>query len=117
MFNHFPDLFYQVAATRDYVQDLPGDARDFNKAKWIRQNHIYPEKFTCRITSLPGPLYDIPQQFQLQLIPDMTLDIIQFTELKLPETTSTLIEYAAKKLFYTAGTGLFTTPENGWEIF
>ena len=29
----------------------------------------------------------------------MTLDIIQFTELKLLETTSTLIEYAAKNCF------------------
>ena len=64
-----------MAATRDYVQDLSGDARDFNKAKWIRQNHIYPANPPAELQAYQDTLYDIPQQFQLQLIPDMTLDI------------------------------------------
>ena len=99
MFN-FPDTFYQMRATRYYVQDLSGDARDFNKAKWIRQNRKYPADPPPELQAYQDTLYEIPRQHRLQLIPDLTLNIIEFTELKLPETTSTLIEYAAKNCFF-----------------
>ena len=101
MFN-FPDSFYQMTAmtaTHDYVQDLSGDAHDFNKAKWIRQNLKYPVDPPAELIAFRDTLYDIPRHYQLQLIPDMTLNIIQFAELKLPEITSTLIEFAAKNCF------------------
>lgn len=87
-----------MAATR-YVEDLSGDARDFNKAKWIRQNRKYPADPPAELLAYKDTLYEIPRQYQLLLIPNLTLNIIQFTELKLPETTSTLIEYAAKNSF------------------
>ena len=41
---------------------------------------------------------EIPRQYQPLLIPDPTLSIFQFTELRLPKT-STLIEYVAKICF------------------
>jgi hypothetical protein len=48
---------------------------------------------------LKDSLNGILQKYQIQLIPEPTLNIIEFTELKLPRTSSTLIEYAAKKCF------------------
>ena len=86
-----------MAATR-YVEDLSGDARDFNKAKWIRQNRKYPADPPAELLAYKDTLYEIPRQYQLLLIPNLTLNIIQFTELKLPKT-STLIEYVAEICF------------------
>jgi hypothetical protein len=88
-----------MAATRNYVQDLSGDARDFIKANWIRQNLKYPVNPPAELQAYQDTLYKIPRQYQLLLIPDLTFNVIQFTELKLPETCSTLIEYAAKNCF------------------
>jgi hypothetical protein len=92
----FPDSFYEMAATRDVIQDLSGNARDFDKAKWICQNRKYPADPPAELQAYQDTLYEIPQ---LQLTPDPTLSIVQFTELKLPDTTSILIGYAAKICF------------------
>ena len=89
-----------MTATRYYVQDLSDDARDFNKAKWIRQNRKYTADPAPELQAYQDTLYEIPWQHRLQPIPDLTLNIIEFTELKLPETTSTLIEYAAQNYFF-----------------
>ena len=88
-----------MAATHNYVQGLSADARDFIKAEWIKQNRKYPVNPPGELLAYVDTLYEIPQQYRLLLIPDLALNIIQFTELKLPETTSTLIEYAAKNCF------------------
>ena len=89
-----------MAATRE-IQDLSGDARDFDRVKWIKQNRKYPADPPAELRAYQDSLYEIPQEYHNQLVPEPTFNIIQFTELKLPRTTSTLIEYAAKNCFWT----------------
>ena len=87
-----------MAATRE-IQDLSGNACDFDKVKQIKQNCKYPADPPAELRAYQDSLYEIPQEYQLQLLPEPTFNIIQFTKLKLPGTTSTLIEYATKNCF------------------
>ena len=87
-----------MTATRE-ILDLTGDARHFNKPKWIKQNRKYPADPPAELRAYRDSLYEIPQKYQHQLIPEPTFNIIEFTELKLPGTTSILIGHAAKNCF------------------
>jgi hypothetical protein len=40
----FPDSFYEMAATRE-IQDLSGNAHDFDRAKWIKIQSIFLDFF------------------------------------------------------------------------
>jgi hypothetical protein len=86
---------FEMTATRKI--DLSGDARNFDKPKWIKQNREYPANPPAELRAYRDSLYEIPQKYRL--IPEPSLNIIEFTELKLPGTTSTLIEYAANNSF------------------
>ena len=87
-----------MTATRE-IQDFSSDARDFDKQEWIKQNRKYPADPLAELRAYRDYLYEIPQKYRYHLIPERTFNIIEFTELKLPGTTSTLIEYAAKNCF------------------
>ena len=97
----FPDSFYEMAVATREIQELAGDARDFDKVKWIKRNCKYPADPPAELRAYQDALYEIPQEYQHQLMPEPTfrVNVIQFTELQLPGTTSTLIEYAAKNCF------------------
>jgi hypothetical protein len=55
---NFPGSFYEMAATRNYIPDLSGNARDFHKAKWICQNRKYPADPPAEFYQ--DALYEIP---------------------------------------------------------
>ena len=95
----FPLLIFRPHFTTREIQDFSGDAGDFNKQKWIKQNCKYPADPPAELRAYRDSLYEIPQKYQYHLIPERTFNIIEFTELKLPGTTSTLIEYIAKNCF------------------
>ena len=84
---------------------FPTAASDFldllYKVKWIKhwQNRQHPADPPAELRAYLDYLYEIPQEYQHQLIPEPTFNIIKFTELKLPGTTSTSIEYTAKNRF------------------
>ena len=64
-----PDSFYEMTATRE-IQDLSGDARDFDKANWIKRNRKYPADPPAELRAYQDSLYEIPQEYQCQLIPE-----------------------------------------------
>src|SRR5271168_6048 len=82
-------------STGTHYDGNTGDAHHFNKPKWIKQNRKYPADPPTELRAYRDSLYEIPQKYQHQVIPEPTFNIIEFTELKLPGTTSTLIEHAA----------------------
>ena len=64
--------------------DLSGDACDFDKPKWIKQNRKYPIDPPADLRAYHDSLYEIPLKYQHRLIPPSS-NIIEFTELKLPK--------------------------------
>jgi hypothetical protein len=82
-----------MTATREtQLEDLSGDARDFHKRKWIKQNRRYPADPPAELLAYKDSLYDIPQKYQLQLIPEPALIIIS---LNLPSSS-----YLERHLLY-----------------
>jgi hypothetical protein len=93
-----PNLSNLNLGVRVRVRQLP--APNLSVQVRVRQNDPEPEpNRTATSLELTGilliSLYESPQKYQHQLIPEPTFNIIEFTELKLPGTTSTLIEHAA----------------------
>ena len=49
-----------MSATRE-IQDLSGDARDFDEANWIKRNCKYPADPPAELRAYQDSLYEIPQ--------------------------------------------------------
>jgi hypothetical protein len=83
-----------------HLLTFSNDARDFDKPKWVKQNRKYPIDPPAELLAYHDSLCEISQKYQyrLQVIPP-TFNIIEFTELKLPKTTSTVVEYTVKSPF------------------
>ena len=92
---------YEMAGILTHVgiEDLSGNACDFDNVKWIGKGHKYPVNPSAALRAYQEAIYKIPIQYQKILIPEPSLNIIDFISLELPETIATLIDYSAKNCY------------------
>ena len=79
--------------------NLSGDARDFEKAKWISTGQIYPTNPPETLLAYYDTVYDIPSKFQNRLIPNNAINVLDFIQLNLPKKTSAILTYSAMTWF------------------
>ena len=93
-------LFYMS----NYI-NLAGEARDFEKAKWISTGQIYPSNPPEAMRAYYDTIYDISCECQHILLPDNAINVLDFIQLELPKTTSAILTlaYSAKAMFSKEG--------------
>src|SRR5882762_4934347 len=65
----------------------------------VGKGHKYPINPSAALRAYQESIYEIPTQYQRTLIPEPTIDVINFISLELPTTIATLIDYSAKNCF------------------
>jgi hypothetical protein len=83
----------------DEIEDLAGDAQHFDRAKWILTGQTYPTNPPGDMRAYYDTLFEIPNKYQSGLIPDDSINVLDFIKLALPKTTSAILTYSAKKFF------------------
>ena len=54
-------------SARREIQDLSGDAHDFDKVNWIKRNRKYPADPPTELRAYQDSLYEIPQESRIKI--------------------------------------------------